>query len=34
MTDETKRRLNIASIVLNIIATAVLIALMIRIITM
>ena len=34
MTDETKRRLNIASTALNIIATAVLIALMIRIITM
>ena len=34
MTDETKRRLNIASIVLNWVTTGVLIALMIRIITM
>ena len=34
MTDETKRRLNIASTALNIITTGVLIALMIRIITM
>lgn len=34
MTDETKRHLNIAATALNIITTAVLIALMIRIITM
>lgn len=34
MTDETKRRLNIASIVLNIISTGVLIALLIRLVTM
>lgn len=34
MTDETKRRLNIASTALNLVATGVLIALMIRIITM
>lgn len=34
MTDETKRRLNIASIALNWVTTGVLIALMIRIITM
>lgn len=34
MTDETKRRLNTASIAINWVTTAVLIALMIRIITM
>lgn len=34
MTDETKRRLNIASVVLNLVATGVLIALLIRLVTM
>lgn len=34
MTDETKRRLNIASVVLNLVATGVLIALLVRLVTM
>lgn len=34
MTDETKRRLNIASIALHLISTGVLIALLIRLVTM
>ena len=34
MTDETKRRLNIAAIVLDLVTTGVLIALLIRLVTM
>lgn len=34
MTDETKRRLNIASIALNLVATVALIALLVRLVTM
>lgn len=34
MTDETKRRLNIASVVLNLVATVALIALLVRLVTM
>jgi hypothetical protein len=34
MTDETKRRLNVASIVLNLVATGTLIALLVRLVTM
>ena len=34
MTDETKRRLNIASTALNLVATVALIALLVRLVTM
>lgn len=34
MTDETRRRLNIASLVLNLVTTGALIALLIRLVTM